>query len=451
MNKRERNRSGWIKAVLPLFLLLAFAGHAFGAAAIEVGVIGPMDFPTGTSMWQGAQLAAEEINAEGGVAVNGKNYQIKLHQSNDNSLRSITDAIGSMERLATVDQVDYVVGGLYSEAVLAELEVAADNDIVYLCTSGVSKKLSQMVAKDYDRYKYWFRVTAINAEDVAKNIITSLGPVLETIRSELNVENPRVALLMDKASWTDPAVELLKDLLPKMDCELAGIWRTSIRADSMSSELSAIKSADAHLIVQANAGPAGNVLSRQWGELEIPAALAGANVEGQLHGHWEATDGYCDYMATIDWLGSAVKTEKTKPFLKDFNKKFGENPIYTGIAAYDAVYVLKEAIERAGSLKTDEVVSALEQTDYTGPVGRIVFNPPDHESPHATKWGPDYISQVGMQWRDGKRIAYWPGGQEIHPALIEAGFPQGWDKLEYKGVSEYALPPWVKEYWKDKN
>lgn len=450
MSKRLFKSIG-IRAIFVLSLIFTFSMMVSAADEIKVGIIGPMKFLPGQHMVKGAQFAADEINAAGGVVVKNKRYKIVLVEADDNSILSIPDALSAMERLVNRDRVRYVIGGLYTEAVVTQMEVMADNKIIYLCVSAVNEDVPKKVGKDYDRYKYWFRVTTNNAGDIALTYIAQIEPILRAIRSELNVSTPRVALLMDEAQWTAPAVAILKRVLPKMGCELVGVWKTSIKATNLTAELSAIKAAEAHLIIQANAGPAGNVLSRQWGEMKIPAAISGSNTEAQQHAHWAATDGKCNYMAITEQVGGSInKTSKTKQYLEGFNKKYGSSPIYTAHAAYDSIYILKEAIEKANDFSPERLVPMLEKTDYTGPLGRIKFAPRGSATPHATMWGPDFITGVGTQWRDGKFVTYWPDKHEIHPALVAEGAPTGWDKVQYEGTQKYVLPPWVVEYWKSK-
>ena len=93
------------------------------ADVIKVGVIGPMKFLEGEHHWMGAQLAAEEINAAGGVNLNGKKYQIELIKSDSNEILSPTDAASAMERLLTVDKPNFVVGGFRTEGVFPMQEV----------------------------------------------------------------------------------------------------------------------------------------------------------------------------------------------------------------------------------------------------------------------------------------------------------------------------------------
>ncbi len=72
-----------------------------------------------------------------------------------------------------------------------------------------------------------------------------------------------------------------------------------------------------------------------------------------------------------------------------------------------AVYALKDAIERAGSLDPDKVVKALEEIDLMGVYGRIRFDPKTHQVIPSTD--PKEGAITGMiQWQDGKRVTFWP-------------------------------------------
>ncbi len=61
------------------------------------------------------------------------------------------------------------------------------------------------------------------------------------------------------------------------------------------------------------------------------------------------------------------------PFAAAFKAKFGKDPAYTGYTAYDEVYIIADAIQRAGSTDPDKMVAELEKTDYVGTIGRVKF------------------------------------------------------------------------------
>jgi len=422
--------------------------HAESNKKIRIGVSAPMKFVVGQHIAKGAKMAADEINAAGGVVINGEQYDYEVIVADDNCFLSVTDAVSAIERLITVKKVNFVLGGYSSQGTLAQQEVMADNKIIYLATGGTHPELNRRIAKNYDRYKYWFRIWLCSSPQVF-GYFAQVTPVIEKIRSELGIEKPKVALLMDKAVWIDPMVGVAKKLFPAMGCEVVGEWRPSVQATNLTAEYSAIKSAGAHIIFQVSAGPVGNIYGKQWGELKIPACLVGVNVEAGKASHWEGTRGMCNYEQTS---GSprANLTEKTLPFWDKFEARYKEDPMYTANLNYDVLFYLKDAIEKADTLDSDTLIPILEKTDYAGTLGRTVFTPRDHERPHDLTFGPDYKFLSGCQWLDGKLTPMWPDGKEIHPAIIAAGSPSGWDKVKIAGAVEYQIPPWVKKYWKEK-
>jgi branched-chain amino acid transport system substrate-binding protein len=73
--------------------------------------------------------------------------------------------------------------------------------------------------------------------------------------------------------------------------------------------------------------------------------------------------------------------------------------------AYDSVYVLAQAIEKAGTLDPDALIKTLEQTDYQGSIGRIRFK--DHEIVFGEDPKESAILVV-YQWQDQKRVPVFP-------------------------------------------
>lgn len=448
MKKRKWN--GLFKVFLiglALFMLLFSLSADVQAKVMRIGVMGPMNFKYGDHAWKAAVLAAEEINAAGGVNINGVKHEIEIVKADSNCFVNVTDAINAMERLVTRRNVHFVSGGYRTETTLAQQEIMADNKVILISGGAAHPELTERVAKDYDRYKYYFRNWTRSSE-MSLQYVAELEPIIKAFREQLGIEKPRVAILMDRAQWTEPQAEMAKKLLPLMGAEISGDWRHAFTATDLSAELSAIQSTGTHIIYQMNAGPAGAVLGRQWGEMKIPAALAGGSVEGGDAAFWETTGGACNYAASTAYMRIAV-TEKAIPFWDSFVEKYKETPIYQAPLAYDHIYILKEAVEKAGSLDSDTVIPVLEKIRYEGAYGLVEFNPPGHPNPHDQDWGPTFTS-LGGQWRDGKQYAYWPDGDELHPAILEYGASPGWEGVRFEGTVDYQIPPWVMEYWKNK-
>jgi branched-chain amino acid transport system substrate-binding protein len=279
----------------------------------------------------------------------------------------------------------------------------------------------------------------------ASVIFSLIDMEIDKIRTELGISKPRVAFLLDKIKICEDMPELGKTILPKMGAEIAGVWRTSMFANDLSAELSAIKASGAHVIYHFLAGPSAIVFSKQWGELRIPAAAAGYNNEIAWKRHWKDTNGMCEYAVGFCNIGRAEMTHKTIPFFDKFLRETGEYPTDHS-STYDNVYILKEAVERAGTLDTEAVLQELEKTHSIGTRGKIAFYPRGHKWPHDKVWGGGFHTKVGVQWQKGNLMVVWPDGRHIAGELADKDM-RG---VKYEGTVDYKLPPWMVEYWKGK-
>ncbi|MCL5981146.1 MAG: ABC transporter substrate-binding protein [Firmicutes bacterium] len=376
-------------------------------------------------MWHGAVMAAEEINKAGGVTVGNQKRPIQLVRVDSNEILSVPDAASAVERAITRERVDFLIGGLRTEAVQAMQDVMAEHRRVFLGVGASHPVLTDRVLAEPDKFKYFFRVSPFSAVHLGRVIFMQLTEVANAVRSELGVARPRVAIVGERAVWVDHIVAAAERQIPAMGMELAGVWRPGATATDMTSELSAIRDARAHIIITLFTGPVGTVFARQWEELQVPAAVTGINVDAQGGRFWQATGGRGNFSATMATLGRVPITPMTIPFYDKFMRRHpGEVPLYTASGTYDSVYILDDAIRRAGTISADAVVEALKKTDFAGTAGQVVFN-----KAHDVTFGPGYVMSVGLQWRDGRPQVFWPAGGG-------------------GGVVRYALPPWVVAHWK---
>jgi len=119
-------KSIFVSAIIFFFTVFFWTAVFAADDEIRIGVIGPMKFVQGIGHWNGALMAAEEINAKGGVKVGKKMMKIRLIQADSNEFLSVTDATNAMERLITKEKVHFVVGGFRTEAVFAMQDIAMD-------------------------------------------------------------------------------------------------------------------------------------------------------------------------------------------------------------------------------------------------------------------------------------------------------------------------------------
>ena len=411
-----------------LGLLCGLGLPAQAAGPIKIGVLGPMAFTQGEGHWKGAVLAAEEINADGGITVGKEKRLIELVKVDTNEFLSIPDATNAAEMAVSRHKVDFLVGGFRTEAVQVMQDIAMDAKKIFIGCGAAHPELCTRVTKDYDRYKYWFRLTPINSTYLGKVDFILLGTVGAIMKKTLGLEKVKVAIIAEKAAWADPIVTAAEKMLPEsMGMEVVGTWRPSPVAKDCTAELTAIQRSGAHIVFTTFSSSVGITFAKQWGELKVPAAAVGINVEAQKSGFLDATGGKGEYTLTVNTLARVKITDKTIPFYDKYLERYKEAPNYTA-DTYDAIKIIVEAVERAGSTDSDKVVAEIEKTDAKYAPGRVVF-----DKSHDVTWGPGYVTSIGTQWQDGKMVCVWPFN---------------WEGITYEGSVPYKLPPWVVEHWK---
>jgi branched-chain amino acid transport system substrate-binding protein len=373
-------------------------------APIKVGVIGPFKLTPGRDMEEASKMAAEEINAAGGVL--GRKLQLVFAETEQSPEKGKT----AVERLLFVDKVDVIIGEHRSEVALAVQPIIMENKKIFLSTGTGSPLLSENVLKDYAKYKYYFR-TFLNSEQMAEQMVKQLDDMMATNKMD------RVAIVAETAVWLEPIVDALK---ASLGTKLVAVERVSTNAKDLSVELSRVQGAKAQIVFNILAADAGLPLARQWADRQIPALVTGYTVMAQSDRFWEQTEGRAQGFMTWKHGVRAPISPKTIPYWDRYTKKYGHVPgAYTNFATYDGVYVLVDAIKRAGSLDSDALVKALEATNYIGVSGRIKF-----QKRHDPEAGPDFVPFTYVQWNKGEMVTVWP------PSMKSG---------------EFANPPWMKK------
>jgi branched-chain amino acid transport system substrate-binding protein len=400
------DRSAFVRAAA---LALALPALAFGEPAlaqggpIKVGVIGPFKLTPGRDIQEASTLAVEEINAAGGVL--GRKLQLVFAETEQSPEKGKT----AVERLLFVDKVDVIIGEHRSEVAIAVQPIIAENKKIFLSTGTASPLLSDNVLKDYAKYKYYFR-TFLNANQMAQQMQLQLTDMMSTYKRE------KVAVIAETAVWVEPIVTALKQSLGS---RLVALERVSTNAKDLSVELSRVQSAKAQIVFVILAADAGLPFARQWADRQIPALVTGYTVMAQSDRFWEQTEGRAQAFMTWKHGVRAPISPKTIPYWDRYTKKYGHVPgAYTNFATYDGVYILVDAIRRAGSLDSDALVKALEATDHVGVSGRIKFS-----KRHDPEAGPDFLPFTYIQWNKGEMVTVWPPSMK---------------------TGEFVLPGWLK-------
>jgi len=387
------------------------AASASAAEPIRIGVIAEAASVAGASIPNAAQLAADEINAAGGV--DGHPIEIVAYDNKS----SAADSVRAFQRAVQQDHVAAVIASYISEVVLA-LEPWAGRLKTPLITPGAASDLiTHRVHDDYDHLKYVFHGYLASTQiadavcDAARDLL--VGPLKMTT----------AVVLSEDAAWTIPLDAEYLNCLPKIGLKVLDHIRLAPDTADFTPVYNKIEDEKPDVIIT-GISHVGVQPTVQWAEQHVPIPMFGVASQATTSTFWKDTNGAANGVAFNMFSAADVAvTAKTIPFAAAFQKKYGVTPSYAGYTAYDEVYILADAFKRAGGTDADKVVTALEATDYVGTIGHIQYLGTDSPFTHGMRIGAGYISGLLVQWQDGKQVTVWPKdvavGALSFPAFIK--------------------------------
>jgi branched-chain amino acid transport system substrate-binding protein len=396
-----------------LALALATPGHAQSAGdPIKIGVIAEAQAVAGSSIPQAAQLAADEINAAGGV--NGRKIEIVSYDNHS----SAAESVRAFQRAANEDHVNAVIASYVSEVVLALEPWAGRLKTVMVTPGAASDVITQNIAKDYDNLKYTFHgyLTSTSLAD------STCDAAKDLLVKDLHMKS--AVVMSEDAAWTTPLdAEYLK-CLPNIGINVIDHIRFSPDTTDFTPIFNKIEGEKPDVMIT-GISHVGVQPTVQWKQQEVPIPMLGIASQATNSSFWNDTNGATEGVLYQAVSGPDVAvTPKTLPFVKAFKQKYGNFPSYCGYTAYDEVYYIADAIKRGGT-DPEKLVDALEKTDYVGTIGPVQFKGKDSPNPHALKVGADTITGLMLQWQDGKQVNLWPAavanGKLKFPKFIKVG------------------------------
>lgn len=413
-------------------LLLFLSGWSVtptGAAEpILVGVPTSLTALEGRESLNAVMMAVEEINAKGGVKVGAAKRPIKIETIDLRTASKgipVQEALLGLEKIITEKKVKaLLIGPFRSEALIAGMDILAKYKVPLLGTIAMSPKSEAKLKKDPEKYKYLFRV-CLNAKYLVGYLLKTLG----YMKKEFGFN--KLFFMHQDVLWAKATVKITGKLAAaKLGYEIVGAQAYPTGSSDFSAGLMKAKIKAADVIMPIFDMPQSGILVKQWHTMKIPALTAGFISPMAGPGAWKTFDAKIGGGMNVNFeIGSGIPAAKYAPakdFYDKYAKKYGK-PLEAGhgpAPSYDAVYILAEAIERAGTLDADKLVAALEKTDRQGVVGRIKFN-----DGHQVIYGDDPTkTAIGCvpQWtEDGKRVI-------VLPAAVAEG--------------KMKLPAWVKTH-----
>jgi len=370
------------------------------------------------------QMAVEEINAAGGVSVGMTKRDLKVESID---LRDAAPGVPVPEALLGIEKIilekkpaALVVGPFRSEALIAGMDIIAKYKVPLLGTIAMSPGSEKKIKENPEKYKYVFR-TCLNAVHLVKY----LAGTMAAIKKEFGFD--KVYVMHQDVAWARATAGFVKKMyFDKAGWTIVGQESYPTGTSDFSSSLMKARATGAQVIMPIFDMPQSGTLVKQWNGMKVPAILAGFISPLAGSDAWKTFDGKIGgAMNTIFEMGSAIASDKvpaSKAFYANYEKKYGKK-IQAGhgpAPSYESVYILKEAIERAGSTDPDAIVAELEKTDRTGVMGHIRYDQ-GHQAVYGFDPKETCLSTV-FQWTpDGDRVIVFPASIADGKIQLPAG------------------------------
>jgi branched-chain amino acid transport system substrate-binding protein len=271
------------------------------------------------------KLAVEEINAAGGVKVGKVKRPFSVEVIDTRDLEPgvpTSDALLVVEKLILEKNADFIVGGpVRSEAALAAMDLLSKYKKVSILTTGVlTPAYHARVAKEYDKFKYCFRITG----EVVWMVDGEFIPALMDIKAKFGL-NRLFIMIQDvaHARWGGDRVE---KMAKEREWEVLGKEVYPTGTTDYSVGLLKAKKDNAQVILIWMDMPETAILLKQWFDMKIPALPFGTIISAaEQPGFYKATEGKGEYcMASVVNAGNAPSkaTPWTMKFVEAYTKKW---------------------------------------------------------------------------------------------------------------------------------
>ncbi len=400
------------------------------AETIRIGICADIDGSKGKGVWQAAILAADQINAEGGVL--GRNFTIVAEDDNDESL-PVDAAVASnaLTKLITVDKADFVIqAGMGPGPVFAYQDICAEHKKINFAVSASIDNFTQRVMDNYDRYKYFFKLWNPNQSSIST-------AMLEDILTVANYTGfTKIALLALDGPASRSMIRALNSTLSSfeqhnLEVVYIGLYTTS--TTDFSSYFADLEAKGAEILVPIIPDKAGIPFVKEWYDRQSPCVVWGSILMAGDSNFWELTEGKCEYISFngLPVLGGFPLTNKTLPTREAYRDRWGVVPSEAAmVAAYDGVrFILPDAIRRAGTIETEAVIKALEATDVETSMARHFVFTTSHDV---------FIGAAGPNRPEENYVltCYFQWQTNATQVLVRP------EKLMMEAGGTYKFPPW---------
>ena len=415
-------------------LMLGLATPAF--AEIKVGFIGSLSSDTGLSTLRGAEMAIEELNADGGVM--GQRITLVTADTQED----VTEGVKAYEYLAETKEVDFIISGSIDDVSLGWLPRMQEYRIPTLDTWTSYIGIIDMIVEDPDGMAPYFMNIA--SDEALATLYINFGA--DVLKAKMGWDS--VVILAEDTAFGEAITGLVTEALgPAAGIEVKEIITYDIGTVDFAPIFARAEASGADFIYQVSSVNS-QVISSQYVKLQVPMAMTGVNVAALGVDYWEDTGGAGGGISTLSPLPSVgfALDPVSQGFVDRYQEKYDSRPTvphFNGFNAYHGVKQAMAAAEAAGGFQPAEAWAAeMEKQDLKlEKDGKLWLR--------YGFWGADEVEPVtGRTYPHNARFDLEPPFDEAQPSMVvvqwkEDGTAGVVYPFEY-ATTEFELPSWMK-------
>ena len=360
---------GTARAVLSAAALAAAAIAWTPAAALAQIKLGSVLSVTGPASFLGdpeqktLEMYVEKINEEGGIL--GEEVQLIVYDDTGDANTARTFAT----RLIEDDQVDAIIGGTTTGTTMAIVPLVEDAEIPFISLAGAVVII--------DPVKPWVFKTPHTDRMACEKIFEDM--------QKQGIS--RIGLISGAGGFDTSMREQCLAVAPDHGIEVVADESYGARDTDMTPQLTNIRNAPGvQAVLNADFGQGPAIVTRNARQLGLDVPLYqshGVASKSFIELAGEAANGVRLPAAALLVAEQLPDDDPQKPVVVEYKRAYEERwnqPVSTfGGHAYDALFILKDAMERAGSKDPEAVREAIQRTEgFIGTAGEVNMSPDDH-------------------------------------------------------------------------
>jgi len=341
--------------VASLLIALACQPSGSGGDKVRIGVFMSLTGSTanfGISSVNGIKMAADEVNAAGGI--NGK--QVELLVQDDRS--DASEAATIVTKFVTQDQVHGILGEVASSRSIAAAPIAQNAKIPMLTPSSTNPEVTK-------KGDYIFRSCFIDPVQGAA--------IAQFAARTLNAK--RAAIMVDrKNDYSTGLAKNITETFTRLGGTMVGTTSYQEGDQDFNAQLTSLKGSNPEVIFVPGYYNDVGLIAKQARDKGITVPLVGGD-------GWDSVQLYAIGGSALN--GSFFSNHyspfdtdpKVQKFVNDYKSRYGTIPDALAATAYDAAHIMFDAIKRANSLDGKAIRDAMAATkEFPGVTGNVTFN-----------------------------------------------------------------------------